>query len=221
MVSEYKSWKEVNDWAMDLFPVVTSISPPLQKKIAEIKTQNNTAEQRVLAALRFVQDDIRYMGIEMGENSHKPAHPNKIFTQRFGDCKDKSYLLCTILRSLEVQADPVLINTYRKKTIADRLPSSKSFDHVTVRVQLNNKYYWFDPTISFQRGPVHLISYPDYQCGLVIHPDTDALTMIGKKEPGLVAINEVFDIPDMSGMAKLVVTTRYTGSFADDMRSGI
>jgi transglutaminase-like putative cysteine protease len=219
MISEYKSWKEVNDWAMNLFPIVNDISPALQKKITDIKIQYPETTQQALASLRFVQDDIRYLGVEMGENSHKPGHPNKIFTQRFGDCKDKSYLLCALLHSLGMEAYPVLINTSVKGRISERLPSAGAFDHVTVQLRLNGKIYWFDPTISFQRGAIDFISCPDYQRGLVISPATDDLTKITNNEPGLVAIKEVFDIPDMSGEAKLTATTRYTGSFADDMRS--
>jgi Domain of Unknown Function with PDB structure (DUF3857) len=219
MVSEFKSWKEVNSWAMELFPPINDISPALQKKIADIKKEHTAPEDRVLAALRFVQDDVRYMGIEMGENSHKPHHPDKIFLQRFGDCKDKSYLLCTILHKLGMQAYPVLINTTYKKTIMERLPSPFGFDHTTVLLKLNNKEYWFDPTISFQRGAIDLISYPDYQCGLVVDSTTDGLATIKNKEPGKVEIKEMFDIPDLSGKAGLTVTTQYSGSFADDMRS--
>ena len=37
MLSEYKSWQEVNDWAMELFPSQKSLSPALQQKITEIK----------------------------------------------------------------------------------------------------------------------------------------------------------------------------------------
>lgn len=218
-VSEYKSWKEVNDWAMELFPTCQQINPGLRKKIEEIKSRSSTTEDRVLAALRFVQDDIRYMGIEMGVNSHKPANPNKIFGQRFGDCKDKSYLLCTILQQLGIEADPVLINTMSRKAIAEWLPSSHAFDHATVRVKVNDTYYWFDPTISFQRGSIKNISFPDYQYGLVIDSATTALTAITTKEPGLVRVHEVFNIKDMSGDAKLIVTTIYSGSFADDTRS--
>jgi len=219
LVSEYKSWQEVNDWALHLFPVTTNISRELQNKISEILAQNATPETQILAALRFVQDDIRYLGIEMGESSHKPGNPNKIFSQRFGDCKDKSYLLCTILHSMGIQAFPVLINTTYKKTITEWLPSSAAFDHATVQVQLNNKKYWFDPTISFQRGTINAISYPDYQYGLVISPSTQSLEKINVKEPGVVRIKEVFNIPDMSGKATLKVITQYTGSFADDIRS--
>ena len=219
MVSEYKSWKEVNDWAMDLFPEVNDISPSLQKKIAGIHKQYATEEEQILEAIRFVQDDIRYMGVEMGENSHKPGNPNKTFRQRFGDCKDKSYLLCTILNKLGIQASPVLISTSDKKTLTKRLPSPLVFDHVTVQTWFNNKQYWIDPTVSFQRGSLASISYPDYQCGLVIHENTDTLTMINAKEKGVITVKEVFDIPDMSGRATLAVTSQYTGGFADDVRN--
>ena len=104
MVSEFNSWSEVNKWALELFPFSTPLSASLQKKISEIKTAYNRTEERLLAALRFVQDDIRYMGIEMGENSHKPHAASQVFQQRFGDCKDKSYLLCNMLRAMGIDA---------------------------------------------------------------------------------------------------------------------
>lgn len=218
-VSQYKSWKEVNDWAMNLFAPIAAVSTPLQKKIGDIAKNFSTKEDQLLAALRFVQDDIRYMGIEMGENSHKPGNPNKTFSQRFGDCKDKSYLLCTILNHLGIDAAPVLINTSEKKSLLKMLPSAHAFDHVTVQVRMDNKTYWLDPTISFQRGGLESITYPDYQCGLVIREGTDSLTMIDRRQKGITLVNEVFDIPDMSGKATMTVTTQYTGSYADDVRS--
>jgi Domain of Unknown Function with PDB structure (DUF3857)/Transglutaminase-like superfamily len=218
MISEYSSWKEVNDWAMQLFPFGMKLSPALQKKIGEIEATTSTPQDRVLAALRFVQDDVRYMGIEMGERSHKPHNPDKVFAQRFGDCKDKSYLLCTILRAMNIDADPVLINTSFKKTILSWLPTHFAFDHVTVRVNLNGKHYWFDPTISYQRGNIDNISYPDYQCGLVIRDTTTALTSIPCQNKGMVDVHEDFKIPDMSGDAQLMVKTVYSGSHADGIR---
>lgn len=219
LLSEYKNWEEVNNWALELFPAQKNLSLGLQQKIKEIKQANATPEQQVGAALRFVQDDVRYMGIEVGENSHRPAHPDKIFAQRFGDCKDKAYLLCTMLRSMDIEASPVLINTRYKQSIMEWLPAASTFNHVTVQVKLNGRTYWFDPTISYQRGNINMISYPDYQYGLVVAAGTTALTKIDNKEPGKVQVKEQFDVPDMSGNAKLIVTTRYTGSFADDTRS--
>ena len=110
----------------------------MQKKIKEIETANSSDEEKTKAALQFVQDDIRYMGIEIGENSHKPADPSKVFAQRFGDCKEKSYLLCVMLRAMNIDASPVLINTVSKKSISELLPAPTDFDHLTVRVKLDN-----------------------------------------------------------------------------------
>jgi transglutaminase-like putative cysteine protease len=219
MVSEFKSWQEVNNWALRLFPFNVPLSAALQNQVAEIKKKHTNPENRILAALRFVQDDVRYMGIEMGVNSHQPHSPAQVLSQRFGDCKDKSYLLCTLLRAMGIEASPVFINTTYKKTIGNWLPSAKAFDHTTVRVKLNGSFYFFDPTISYQRGSLQDISFPDYQVGLVITDTTTGLTSIPLQEKGMVKVKEVFNVRHMGGSAQLIVTTRYTGSYADDVRS--
>ena len=218
MISEFKSWKEINDWAVALFPKNITLSSSLKQKTEELRAAGNTDEERVLTAIKFVQDDVRYMGIEMGENSHKPNNPNKIFAQRFGDCKDKSYLLCTILRTMGIEANPVLINTDYKKQIQNWLPTPYAFDHTTVQIKLADKIYWIDPTISYQRGKLNDISFPDYQIGLVLTDTTTNLTHISLQDKGMVKTKEVFTVPTMYGKVRLDVTTEYTGSYADNMR---
>ncbi|HEX8462910.1 MAG TPA: transglutaminase family protein [Segetibacter sp.] len=217
-ISEYKNWNEVSKWATELFPKNIPLSADLKHKINSIKERNATNEARTLAALKFVQDDVRYMGIEMGVNSHKPSNPNKIFNQRFGDCKDKSYLLVTMLNAMGIEADAILINTREKKSLNNCLPTAGAFDHVTVQTRLANKLYYFDPTISFQRGSIDDISYPDYQAGLVINDATTGLASIPHQEKGFVDIKEVIDVKDMLGRATLKVVTKRTGLYADENR---
>jgi len=211
IVSEFNSWSEVSKWASELFQNNIHLSPALQKKINEIVASSPNDESKILTALRFVQDEVRYMGIEMGVNSHKPSDPSKIYSQRYGDCKDKSYLLCSMLTAMGIEAQPVLINTSYKKTIENWLPAPIDFDHVTTRVKLNGRYYWFDPTISYQRGRIDDISYPDYQVGLIIADTSSALTHIPLHDEGETRVKEIFDIPDTYGRAKLKVITEYTG----------
>lgn len=217
-VSEYKSWEQVNDWASQLFPVNVTLSAPVTEKISEIKKLHSSVEEKVLAVLRFVQDEVRYTGIEMGQHSHKPHHPNKVFAQRFGDCKDKAYLLCAMLRSMGIEAYPVLTNTTAKATILEWLPSHFAFDHVTARVTVNGQYYWFDPTITQQRGKIDNISYPDYDYGLVVTGNTREISTIDAPPKGEVKVRELFDIISMNGEAVFTVTTKYSGSYADNMR---
>ncbi len=221
-VSEYAGWNEVSKWALSLFASAPDLSAGLKKKIEEIKAASGgNEEQEVRAALRFVQDEVRYMGIEMGVSSYKPNAPDKIFAQRFGDCKDKSFLLCTMLRAMHIDASPVLINTVDKQELKNVLPSAVVFDHCTVRVRLGDKTWWFDPTISFQRGRIEDIAYPDYKCGLVLTDTTTGITDIPLQDPGQVVAKEKFTLSDDHGPVRLEITTTYTGSFADDIREEV
>src|SRR5882757_2879276 len=86
-LTEFGSWAEVNQWALTLFQNSAPLSPELIQKISEWK-QLPSREQQVLAVLRFVQEEIRYFGIEIGVSANKPADPSTVFTRRFGDCKD-------------------------------------------------------------------------------------------------------------------------------------
>jgi hypothetical protein len=221
MVSEYRSWKEVNDWALSLFRTDHTPSGELEEKIGRIRATLDSPERRALAALRFVQDDIRYLGIEMGPNTHQPHDPEKVCSQRFGDCKDKALLLVTMLQALGIQAAPVLINADDKDKVRDQLPSPYAFNHATVRMLLNGKYYWLDPTISFQRGSIGHISFPDFKCGLVLTDTTTGLTAIPLQDSGLVVSKELFTLGSLSGPSQLDISTYYTGSFADDIRSDL
>ncbi|MEP6466189.1 MAG: DUF3857 domain-containing protein [Parafilimonas sp.] len=219
MISEFNSWSEVNNWAKQLFPENISISPALKNEINKINSNYKTSEEKTTAAMRFVQDDIRYMGIEMGIHSHKPANPNKVFDQRFGDCKEKSYLLCVMLNSIGINACPVLINASYKKTITEWLPAAIDFDHCTVRVIINNKTYWLDPTISYQRGSLSTISYPDYQFGLVLTDTTTSLSTIKPQGKNKETVKEIFTVPEYYGLCYFKVITTYSGAYADDTRS--
>ncbi|MFT3827271.1 MAG: DUF3857 domain-containing transglutaminase family protein [Chitinophagaceae bacterium] len=221
MISEYDNWQQVVQWALPLFRNKAPLSKELKSKIEEIRQKDSSKEKQILAALRFVQDDVRYLGIEMGSNSHQPNAPNTIFARRFGDCKDKSFLLCTMLQALGIEALPVLINTEYKKGLKECLSSPGMFNHATVRVNFNNRYYWFDPTISFQRGGIGNIAYPDYQVGLVLSDSATGLANIPLQDSGKVVAKEVFTMENIDGPAQLTVTTTYTGSFADDTRSDV
>ena len=90
-------------------------------------------------ALAFVQDELRYTGIELGPDSYRPAPPVETFRLRYGDCKAKALLLCTLLREMNLEAYPALVNTSARETVARRLSSPFAFNHVIVKLLLDGK----------------------------------------------------------------------------------
>jgi len=160
-VSEFATWNDVIRWALPLFALKDSPSAGLSQQIDRFRHDNPTTEGQLIAALRFVQDEVRYMGFELGPNSHQPTQPSVVFERRFGDCKDKSLLLSTILNALGIDAHPALVNTEAKTDLIKWQATPLAFNHCIVQAKLSGKTYWLDPTIGLQRGGLAQYYNPD------------------------------------------------------------
>ena len=220
-VSEYESWRAVVDWALPLFQPEASLSADLRTEVAKLR-QIADAEKRVLAALRLVQEQLRYLGIESGAGSHRPTSPSEVFRRRFGDCKDKALLLVTVLQQCGVDAVPALVHTSFRGTLAGRLPMPDDFNHAIVQVGLGEQVHWLDPTRSSQRGPLSQIYVRDLKLALVLRAGTQALTRYSPPRDSLPSrtVTENFRVPQPGETGELEVVTESHGLSAERTRSG-
>jgi transglutaminase-like putative cysteine protease len=219
-LGEFESWAEVAGWGEALFVVPSSLSPDLERRVALWRRAPGTPADRVLSVLRFVQDEVRYLGIEMGTASHRPTAPAVVFRRRFGDCKDKALLLCTILRALGVEARPALVHTSLGRALDDWHPSAVAFNHVVVRVELEGRSYWVDPTLSGQGGRLDTASFPDYERALVLAPGTTALFSVpvaAKSRPSRT-VRETYVVKDYRSPVEYRVETEFRDFDAESMR---
>jgi transglutaminase-like putative cysteine protease len=217
-LSDFESWQNVGEWARELFIVSPAERDKLKTLIASTFKSTDDKEY-ILEAIRFVQDEVRYLGFETGINTHKPYPPSQIFTQRFGDCKDKSLLLTTLLQVRNIEAYPVLVNTSLKQSLDERIPSGMIFDHCITEIVFKGEKIFIDPTIGNQGGDLGTCYLPDYRRGLVIDNEIDAPDVLPSPEPPTTT--EVHDIEalTMGGEAMLSVRITFTGSDADYQRS--
>lgn len=217
-VSDFHDWAEVVRWARPLFPDAAA-SPELDAEVARLRAAGD-AKAQTLAALRFVQDEVRYLGIELGPNSHEPHPPGQVLTQRFGDCKDKAYLLVTLLRRLGLDADVALVNTEIRRGLDGMLPGPNDFDHAIVRTRLGGKTYWLDATRSLEGGALDDLVAPRFDRALVLDPATTGLETIPRWKPSgpLERVEETYAESPARGDVALTVVTRYAGPRADEMR---
>lgn len=219
-ISETGDWAEVVNWALPLYSVAyqedtgtNDIAGPLAPKAA-------TDAEKVMGALDYVQNEIRYLGIEFGVNSHKPSSPRETFQRRYGDCKDKTVALVSLLTALGIEAYPALVNTELQNTIEGYLPTIHAFDHVIARVTVGDRVYWLDPTIRHQGKNLDKVFQPDYGVALVIEPGGAGLTRMSSNDylTGFVS-EETFDLRNgRPSPVDYQVTSTYRGLSAEDMR---
>ena len=82
-----------------------------------------------------MQRNIRYVAIEIGIGGLRPHDAPDIFSNHYGDCKDKVTLLSTMLAEVGIQSYYILINVNRGVVVPD-FPTVTEFDHVILAIQL-------------------------------------------------------------------------------------
>jgi transglutaminase-like putative cysteine protease len=219
--SQFSGWGQIVEASLPLYRVSAAPSNELKELTKRLAATGSTDAERAVAAVRFVQEEIRYTGIEEGEGAFRPTAPNEVLARRYGDCKDKTLLAVTLLRALGIEAMPALVSTHWKGEVRNHLPSPGLMNHVVARAVIAGKTYWFDATATGQGGRLANFTQAGFGEALVISPgvtDLEPMPTAGFPEP-LIKSQSVFDL--RAGLfveASLNVTTTYLGAEADSMR---
>ena len=224
-VSDFADWRSVVEWALPLYEAsATNLPAELNELVAQWQLSGKSNEERARFALEFVQDKLRYTGIELGPDSYRPANPVETFEKRFGDCKGKVVLLRLLLRQMGIESFPALVNSSVREAIAQRLPSPFAFNHVILQMELDGKTVWVDPTYSHQGGSLWNRYLPPYGQALVIRQGNTALENVPRSSAEAARQQKVttdFAIKNYGQPVDFKVRTEYSGVSADDMRDEI
>jgi hypothetical protein len=216
--SEFGSWPAVVAWALPLFRSPDPLPPELADLIAPWKKL--PPKERLFAALRFARDDVRYVGVEIGVNAYLPHAPAEVVRKRYGDCKDKAFLLTTLLRALEIDASVALVSTRRMRRLDTLPPAPQLFNHAIVRARLEGKTLWLDATDPWARGGLDdYLSAPEERA-LVIETETTGLEVIpdfAAKQPTMELL-ETFDARNTANGVERTVVTHHRGPEANAWR---
>jgi hypothetical protein len=88
------------------------------------------------ALAEFDQRSIRYVAIELGIGGWQPHPAAEVFTHRYGDCKDKTTLMASMLNEVGIDSYYVVINSERD-SVTPLTPAHKGgFDHVIIAIKL-------------------------------------------------------------------------------------
>jgi lipoprotein NlpI/transglutaminase-like putative cysteine protease len=224
-MTEYDDWAAVSAWAAGLFAARDDAPGPERKALVAKLMEQPTTEQRVVAALEFVQSQVRYFSVSLGTSSHHPTAPDVVLARRYGDCKDKSLLLVALLKDMGIASTPELARLGNRIGFDDWLPSPLAFDHVIVAVDVDGVRYDLDSTRLGQHGKLARMGQahdgaqvlPAVAAGghleRIVAADREALTHDDRTESLTV------DKLDGDGTLALAMST--TGVAAENVRVGL
>ena len=161
--SEFGDWAEVSRHFAPLFVKASALpaGSAVKQEAARIAAAHARPFDRAAAALKLVQQDVRYIYVGLDGGNLLPATADETWRRRYGDCKGKTTLLLALLAELGVPAEAVLINsTGADDGLDQRLPSVQFFDHVLVRARIDGTAYWLDGTLPPVATPATRAVYP-------------------------------------------------------------
>jgi hypothetical protein len=145
LVSTFKSWDDIYNWWWGLGSPKIKIDTAIKEKVKELTRNKRSEEDKARSIYNFCAQQIRYVAVEYGQAGYEPHEASEIFRNKYGDCKDKSVLLVTMLRQAGIKAYPVLISTREYYNLNKDFPSSM-FNHAIAAVRVGGRLVFLDPT---------------------------------------------------------------------------
>jgi transglutaminase-like putative cysteine protease len=221
-LSEYRDWNQVAQLFAGYY-VGSELPAELALEVDRIAQKFSDPGDRASEWLRFVQKQLRYFAMSLGEGGFIPRDLDTIWTRRFGDCKDGSRLFVAGAHRLGLDACAALTSTTHGRVLDEFLPSPTVFNHCIVRLLIDGRTYWLDPTMQKQEGRLAAIFQPHSGWALPLTSTTQALERLENDEPITYReTEELFQLgPKPESPATVSMRVSYYSFAADGMRQRI
>lgn len=135
---DWKSWNDLASWYYNKIFLPQYIVSDNVKNVAADQVSGKTTEAEKITSIFNYVKSLRYVAIELGIGGIQPNQPATVLERKFGDCKDKSILLISLLRSAGISAKPVLVLTASSGTLDPAFPNW-NFNHMIVKAETKDK----------------------------------------------------------------------------------
>ncbi len=148
------NWDYLFDWLGNFQKARIKLTPEIENKVKEITEGANTIEEKIDRIYRWVQRKIQYISIKGSVSSGQTGHPaDETFKNGYGDCTDKSILLCTMLKAIGIEAHPIIIMTNGDENIDRCIPTTSGNHAITKVFMPDGKEIFLDATSSTYKFP--------------------------------------------------------------------
>jgi hypothetical protein len=136
----FEDWNAVARWALEMAEAVLD-EPGEAAQLAE-RFKPGTPEELLPAlerAFEFAARDVRYVSIDIGLGigaGYRPSTPASVCEKRYGDCKDKAFLMRALARPWGLETYPVHVRTRSRGPLEESTPSPGQFNHCIAAVKL-------------------------------------------------------------------------------------
>jgi hypothetical protein len=163
------SWSEFGKMYYDYFIKDNStISEKTKLKLDNIISVNDSKLDKIKKIYKYVQDNTRYVSIQVGVGGWKPMEVSDVEKYGYGDCKALSNFTRSILKAYDIESYYTVIYGGDKRKLDEEIVSMQG-NHVILSVPNNEKYIFLECTS--QTNPFsYLSNFTSNRNALIIKP---------------------------------------------------
>ncbi|NQT22130.1 MAG: DUF3857 domain-containing protein [Candidatus Omnitrophica bacterium] len=147
-----KTWDEIAKWFYDISKPQLEPSQEMEAFVAFVVEEQGGDKEKIMKWLYdFVSQAVRYVAIPLKSSDYQPHKVSEIYTNKYGDCKDKSALLISLYKMVGIDADFALVKTRSAGPLIKDFPVL-DFNHCIVAVPKKvGGYIFLDPTLELNK----------------------------------------------------------------------
>lgn len=194
----FDTWRSVSEHFTPFYESASAPDARIREQAAVITRDAASEWERIRALCTFAQG-INYVSIALNSSAGGgmiPRQAGRVLECGYGDCKDKSTLLLSLLATQGIRAHPVIVFSGDSRRVQESWPSPLQFNHCIVAIQVDGavkgpavlehpalgRLLFFDPTNAY--APVGVLPEEDQDgFALVLAGDAGELVRLPASAP--------------------------------------
>ncbi|WP_430813410.1 transglutaminase-like domain-containing protein [Carboxylicivirga sp. RSCT41] len=177
----------------------------------------DSEREKVRRVFKWVQNNIKYVAIEDGDNGFVPRPASKVLQRRYGDCKDKTSIMVAMLKSLDIDASFGWIGTRSVPYRYTDIPSLLVDNHMIA-------VWWDKDTPHFLDGTTRFHSLEDVpaalqgkECMVERGPENYRIVRVPVDKPEVNSLVDTIKVQLDGDVIRGEITSIYSGERKADL----
>lgn len=143
----FKTWDELGLYLTNRFWGAVDTSDKAIAEFMQVAYPGLQGKPAVYNTALWISQNIRDVGLPLGRVGYEPNTADRVWSNKYGDPRDKCVLLAALLRGYGVAALPVVV--LNRDVPFSELPSLEQFSHIMLCVPVGGDTIWVDPTLEY------------------------------------------------------------------------
>jgi hypothetical protein len=141
-----RNWNEFGKWYNTILNDTKSLPESAKDEIKTLVKDDMSDVEKIQTIYQYLQDNSRYVSIQLGIGGYKPFEPGFIHEKKYGDCKALSYYTQSMLDAVGIKSNLVLVKAGKGASEVDADFPSNQFNHVFLCVPQEKDTIWLECT---------------------------------------------------------------------------